>query len=354
MIPLLLACAPEPAVDPTPRDEVPVCAADCGALPPRPAVVACGAGLAAADPFNVVWPERLSGLGCFDDVVSLAPSAGVYRYEVNSPLWSEGSEKARFVALPGGTWIAPDPVDAWALPVGAVLIKPFSFALADAGGARRPVEVRVMVRTAAGWAYRSYGWDEAAGDAVRYPDTGVWRDVALVVDGAEVVHPWYYPSQVGCTSCHRALAEDVLGVRTSQLQAPVDYGGVWVDQLVALDEAGLLSEPAARVNPLPDPYGDAPVADRARSWLHGNCAHCHRPGGFTPPGMRLDLRWEAPDAGLCDDEPLVVSGHAEASPLYRRITSTGWDRMPPDGATWSDEPGLGLVGAWIDGLTGCP
>jgi hypothetical protein len=335
---------------------VPVCAADCGALPPRPEVVACGAGLAAADPFSVVWPERLSGLGCFDDVATLTPAPGVYPYEVNSPLWSEGSQKARFVALPTGTWIAPpdDPAAAWTLPVGAVLIKPFSFALADAAGAVRPVEVRVMVRTVAGWAYRTYGWDEAEGDAVRYPDTGVWRDVALVVGGRDVVHSWYYPSQLGCTNCHRARAEDVIGVRTSQLQALVDYGGVRVDQLVALDEAGLLAAPLIRVTPLADPYGDAPVDARARSWLHGNCAHCHRPGGFTPPGMRLDLRWEADDAGLCGEDPLVVPGHPEASPLYLRVTSTAWDRMPPDGATWSDEAGQRLLAAWIAGLTGCP
>src|SRR6185295_7690867 len=47
----------------------------------------------------------LSATGCVDPKDPKRPAAGLIPYDVNSPLWSDGADKQRFVALPDGALI---------------------------------------------------------------------------------------------------------------------------------------------------------------------------------------------------------------------------------------------------------
>ena len=46
------------------------------------------------------FPRQLSATGAFRDVAELAPAAGIIPYDLRAPLWSDGSYKQRWVALP--------------------------------------------------------------------------------------------------------------------------------------------------------------------------------------------------------------------------------------------------------------
>ena len=43
-----------------------------------------------------------------------------------------------------------------------------------------------------------------------------------------------------------------------------------------------------------DPFGDAPLSDRVRSYLDSNCGHCHTEGGQASQSALL-LGWEYTD-----------------------------------------------------------
>src|SRR6185503_11128590 len=56
------------------------------------------------------------------------PAAGLIPYDVNSPLWSDGADKQRFMALPDSQAIAIVGDGDWDLPVFSVLMQTFSVA----------------------------------------------------------------------------------------------------------------------------------------------------------------------------------------------------------------------------------
>ena len=117
---------------------------------------------------------------------------------------------------------------------------------------------------------------------------------------------------------------------------------------------------------LPDAFGSAPTEDRARAYLHANCANCHQPGGIGQ-GV-IDLRWETPfaDAQMCNVGPengqmwrsgkhwIVGPGDPEHSMLYLRMKTLNKFRMPTLGSHVVDEDAVGLIEAWINELTACP
>lgn len=353
----------------------PVCAGlgePCDALPPRPQVVACGQALRDQVEAGeaITWPAALSSLGCFSGTAPLTPTDGVLLYDVRAPLFSNGSDKGRYVVLPPGTTITPTADEAWDFPVGTLLLKSFGLDL-DVDGARaaRTLEVRVMLLAQDGWKFATFGWDEGTQDLLLVGEKGRTDALNLPREDGDVL-AWYYPSVEACLTCHRKPGDQVLAVRSSQLHHRVDYGAWVADQLVAWDAIGVFSPSIADVGPLPtmaDPYTDrTPVEARARAWLHANCAHCHQPGGFAPPELSLDLRATTPfaDTATCmvpkhagfttGGQYVIVPGDASASALVQRIRTNSFEKMPPDGASRYDEDGIRAVEAWINSLDGCP
>jgi uncharacterized repeat protein (TIGR03806 family) len=240
-------------------------------------------------------------------------------------------------------------------PPGAVLVKHFRI------GAQ-PVETRLLVRHAdGGWGGYSYEWNPAGTDASLVPALG--KDLDL---GGQV---WRYPSRGECFQCHTAASRFVLGAELRQLNRSVDYpSGVNANQLDTWQHIGLFDQPllvAQRTAVLPDPNATGqPLAARARSYLHTNCAQCHQPGGGTLRTMDLRFTTSLSDSGLCDapkfedfgfpDARIVAPGAPGRSVAYRRISEQDGYRMPPVGSNLIDPAGGALLNAWISQLTACP
>lgn len=277
-------------------------------------------------------------------------SADLIPYELNSPLWSDGTHKRRWVQLPTGSTIGYADAGAFTWPVGTVIVKEFAVDRPD-GMVRVPIETRLLVKEAdGGWEGYSYQWNDQATGADLLYDTTIVRKSWPLADGGAYSH--IYPTRALCKRCHTQAAGFVLGPEAAQLNRTADYGGVADEQLrvwshLGLFGAGALPPPPAPVTPIFDTR--ASLTQRVRGYVTSNCAHCHRPGGERPT---RDLRWETalPNTNLC---AVVVPGSASTSLLHTRFGRVGAP-MPPVATDLLDQRALQVVDAWINGLTTCP
>ncbi len=311
-------------------------------------------------------PATLSATGLFADVATLTPSPGVVPYGVNSPLWSDGAEKLRWVALPPGESIGFTPTGSWDWPRGTIFIKHFDLPTGPGAQAtRRRLETRVLVyQPEGGSTYGvTYRWREDHRDADLVPEAGRDEDVA----GPQGRQTWRYPSQGQCLQCHQAPAGFILGPSTRQMNGTYAYpGGITDHQLRTWSYLGMFRKPLAegswanlpRLVSLHDTA--APLVERVRSYLDANCASCHRPAGSpaawdarydTPLAQQGIVNGEVRDTQGRSDLRIVAPGHTDQSALYQRLVAPdGPQRMPPLGRAVVHQEAIGAVSTWIRSL----
>lgn len=302
------------------------------------------------------FPDRLSKTGCFEPLDPRRPVPALVPYAPNSPFWSDGADKERFLAIPDGTTIGIAPDGDFDLPNGSVLAKHFRV---DG----RLVETRLFVRHADGeWGGYSYEWNALETDAELLPA----NKTRPLANGKS----WYYPSRGECFACHTSAAGRSLGLELGQLNGDLVYPSTnrISNQLATLDRLGLFATPLAAPASLPvipPPSGTAPLEARARAHLHSNCSGCHRPGG--PGRGAMDLRFDrtfqqtatcnavavAGDLGVAGAR-LLVPGSPSQSLVSLRMRSPGPGRMPPVATRRTDVVGAQLVDDWIRSVTTCP
>ncbi len=298
-------------------------------------------------------PLLLSMTGCTSPADVKQPASGLIPFGVNAPLWSDGAEKARWLALPDGETIGITDAGDFDFPNGTVLMKEFRL-----GGKR--IETRLFVRHDDGkWAGYSYEWRDDESDAALLPD-GKTKQI-----GAQT---WTYPSRSDCLRCHTEAAGFSLGLELGQQNGDYTYpGGTTANQLATLHHIGVLAlgEAPSKTVAYPSYASTAPIADRARAYLHSNCSNCHRPGGPTP--TTIDLRYatafgetntcgQLPSAGSLGvtDAQLIKAGAPTASIVPLRMRATDAARMPPLGSRVVDADGVALIEQFITSLTECP
>ncbi len=291
-------------------------------------------------------PLRLSDTGIFDDAAHTRPISRAIRYEPAWPLWSNGSDKERWLLLPSGAKIDNERRRDWAFPPGTLFFKTFSFA-GRKGGDR--VETRIIRRTRNGWDYHAYLWH--GDDADLLP---LERSVSVPVvtdDGTDFDHE--VPSRFDCRSCHESNETVVVGLNELQLSdGPQPAIGAWAAR-------GLFARPLPseleRVS-----HPDAPTR-AVLGYLHGNCAHCHNASARSM--SHLDLTHARALQSLINVETegsgqlagiRVVPGAPERSVLFLAMSGESDNPelkpMPPIGVQRRDAPAIARVREWILGL----
>jgi len=295
------------------------------------------------------------------------PNAGVTPYALNTPLFSDYAEKARFLYLPAGTHAAWKPQGVLDLPVGAVLVKSFAYP-ADL---RRPaekvrvLETRLLIHRRAGWVALAYVWNEAQTIAV-LKRAGTRIDVAFTdTQGHARQVDYHVPNQNQCKECHSISGRLApIGVKARNLNGDFAYAEGVENQLAHLTRTGLLTgAPAADKWPRTAVWNDPaePLEARARAYLDGNCAHCHNPKGeASNTGLFLNLeevrpvkygigkRPVAAGKGSGDLVTDLVPGKPDASIIAYRIASVEPGVMMPElGRSITHEEGLALVREYI-------
>lgn len=296
-------------------------------------------------------PTLLSKTGCVDPSDPKKAASGLVSYEVNVELWSDGSDKGRFIALPDGAKIHVEDDGDFSFPEGTVLMKTFAMA-------GKMVETRFLFRHGTGdWSGASYEWNEAGTDATLL--TGA-KD-KIYPDG----HIWTFPSPSQCFVCHKEVTRIAIGLETLQMNRDHEYSpGHTANQLTTLSDIGYLDKPVDRfASPaLPQLDGPLPVAERARAYLHANCSMCHRKDAGT--GVRMDMRYGMPFAALEGCSPssfagsvnahILTPGDPQNSAIYRRMTSRGDGYGMPPLATWVVDPiAAPILESWIRDLKTC-
>ncbi|HEX5104799.1 MAG TPA: PQQ-dependent sugar dehydrogenase, partial [Pirellulaceae bacterium] len=204
-----------------------------------------------------MFPRKLSESGLFAEVKQHAMQPGVVPYSVNSPLWSDGAHKERFLAIPHKEGedmrIGFSTNRGWNFPDETVLIK--SFALETTQGdpaSRRWIETRFLTKQAGEWVGYSYLWNDEQTDAELVATEGADREFEIRVprsrenpDGLSR-QKWRYPSRTECMVCHSRAANFVLGLTELQMNKDHDYGHGHVEnQLAVLERLGMLKVNAA-------------------------------------------------------------------------------------------------------------
>ncbi|MFO0951598.1 MAG: PQQ-dependent sugar dehydrogenase, partial [Isosphaeraceae bacterium] len=317
---------------------------------------------AAAKPF----PRKLSETGLFASTRDATPAAGLIPYSVNAPLWSDGAEKQRYLALPGDSKIEFDAVHyphgpayadrGWRFPDGAVLVKTFSLELEKGNPASaRRLETRILQHRrmpgdddeygAQYWFGYTYVWNDDQTDAELLGAEGLTRAFTVkdpAAPGGSRVQNWRFPSRSECTLCHTMASKYALGLTTLQMNKDYDYGAETANQLDVLERLGVftqkLPKPASELPKLVD-YRDAREDRnlRARAYLHANCAHCHRKWGggnadfdlqasiLLTESKAVDTRPGQGTFGL-NDPRVIAPGDPERSLVYHRMSLEGLGR----------------------------
>ncbi len=307
------------------------------------------------------FPRTLSESGLFRSVKEHVMEPALIPYSVNSPLWSDGAYKERWIALPGAdshidfnTWRG------WNFPDKTVFVKSFALEMEEGNPAsRRWIETRFLTNQQGEWFGYSYQWNDEQTDGVLVDGKGLDHDFSIRVKpsadnpGGIRKQQWHYPSRTECMVCHSRAANFVLGLTELQMNKEHDYGGMRDNQLRVLEHLGmlrvnwleetknrlrqeaeskgwsekqineyldkmtatrlqrqpvsssLLTFPPEQYRRLVDPYD--PKQDinlRARSYLHANCAQCHIEAGGGNAQIQLEFTTKLDKMRLLDVKPV--------------------------------------------------
>ena len=316
-----------------------------------------GFGESVGDDNPTSRPDRISQTGLYASTTGGALAPGVTKFAPAYPLWSDGSEKTRYLSIPPGTKIDTRDMDGWVFPVGTKAWKEFRV-----GG--RLIETRLFWKHRPepgidSWWYVSYVWSADGGEAIASPEgtrsaLGTTHDV---------------PGEIDCKGCHAYVKDGIIGFSAIELATPAPGTTTSPDpatgMLMTFARSGLFSDPPASEPRVP---GEGVVRD-ALGYLHANCGFCHnerlsalihrtillglRVGDATPEqtgpytttfGVKM---FHAMEGGA---DVAVTPGDPDKSQLYRRMVSDGLWRMPPKGTKVIDPTGSAAVRAWILGL----
>jgi len=318
-------------------------------------------------PPSRLMPKMLSQTGIFSDMKTMEPRDFLVPYSVNTPLWSDGAVKSRFMALPENTKIHFAKTGEWQFPAGTVFIKTFQLPVDDTDPTMlRRLETRLIVRDTNGYVYgATYKWrpDDSDADLVT---AGTTEDIPIKTATGTRIQHWFYPGRQDCLTCHTPAAGGVLGVKTRQLNGDFTYSnGVTDNQLREWNHAGLFDATLTE-DEIPHLSRLVAVTDkkaslemRARSYFDANCAQCHRPGGVeaffdarfdTPLGQQGIINGPVANPMGVPGAKIVVPDDPDKSILLQRINNTSDLEMPPLARNVNDTKAIATITQWINSL----
>jgi putative heme-binding domain-containing protein len=192
--------------------------------------------------------------------------------------------------------------------------------------------------------------------------------------GKTITQPWHFQSRSQCGACHNRRVNFTVAFDAMQLQGVRALRSSRNGKALppANQYSSLLAEgyfagaPTQSELLLCNPHDSTfPLLQRARSYLHANCAHCHRHGGGGNAQFKLQYDFDLAKAGYIGTRPVVgtfglprpaviAPGDPFRSVLYYRMAKMGGGRMPHIGSELVDLQGLHLMHDWIVQLKPVP
>lgn len=305
----------------------------------------------------------------------LRPNDRVVPYDLNTQLFSDYTNKHRFVYLPPGTRAKYDPQVSFDFPIGTVIIKNFAYPydLRAPHAGERLLETRLLVRREDGWIGLPYVWNEEETEARLRVLGAPLRVTAVQHDGQQATYDYNVPNANQCKECHRESFKNTgpLGTKARNLNKMFHYASGEENQLVYWTRVGILQgappDPslAPRAAVLEDPSSGT-VEQRARTYLDVNCAHCHNPAGAArTTGLFLGIsETEALKLGICKSPVAAGRGTGgfrydiepgrpdQSILLFRMISLDPGVAMPELGRRRVHQEAIEVIREWIASLPG--
>lgn len=298
----------------------------------------------------------------------MAPNDGVLPYDLNTPLHSDYSHKARFVWMPKGSTARYNEDGILDFPIGAVLIKNFFYVLDETkpNSARKLIETRIIINRGTEWEALGYIWNDDQSDA-KYEVIGAITAIEWVNRDGELMKTNYIiPNKNQCKNCHSFDGKlQAIGPKASNLNKDFSYvdGNAnqlnkWATQFYLSEFDSSKTAPKMAVWDNSDRYT---LHDRAMAYLDVNCGHCHNPkGAANTSGLTLTVESEigtalgvykptvSAGAGTGGHTYSIVPGHPEESiMIYRMLSNNPGAMMPELGRTLVHKEGVALIAQWI-------
>ena len=316
--------------------------------------------------------KKLSEYALFEDSTAQVPSAGLIRYELNNPLFTDYALKIRYLYVPQSTGAAAyQEQTVLDFPIGSVLVKTFAYpkSFDDPAQNVRFIETRLLVRKADGWKAYPYIWNEDQSEAI-LKVAGGRMQIPIIWQGGRTGNIDYLvPNMNQCKGCHINSNKEFapIGPKVRNLNR-LTYDGN-SNQLTMLQNAGYLSgvpSDLTKVPRTPDPFNvdSGSLFERARAYLDGNCAHCHTPGHpADTSGLYLNYEEERAIHWGVDKPPVAAGrgagglqvdidpGSPEQSILLYRMDSLDPGVMMPElGRATIHKEGVELIRDFIQSL----
>ncbi len=310
-------------------------------------------------------PKFLSEFGFFEDMKNQLPAESVHPYSLVSPLFSDQTDKLRFVYVPEGERLGYVKNKVFIFPVGSTLIKTFAYLNKNGSLDQQLLETRLLINTQSGWKAISYVWNEDQTDAKR-AIAGATIPTSFINSEGKIINVRYRaPNQNQCKECHQLnKVITPIGPKARNMDKLVNYHSGEMNQLLYWAALGWIDQ---KLDSTPiSSYTDvnASLDGRARAYLDINCGHCHIPGGSADTtGLYLHLIEEDQEQLGVYKKPVaagrasgnlkysIVPGRSDESIMLFRMRSLDPGiMMPESGRALADEVGIKLIEDWIDKL----
>jgi len=322
---------------------------------------------------NKDFPKKLSETGLFSSTKNHRLAPGVISYSVNAEPWADHTTANRFVAVPDNQKLGVYKDSnvqigfikgEWQFPTDSVLVKTISLEMEPGNPAStRHLETQVLHFNVDTWNAYSYIWNEDQTDARLSEGAGFDKTFSIKDTNSENgvrQQTYHFASRTECILCHTTRAGSVHAFKIDQLNKSHNYGKRTADQLQTLSHIGLFSEPLpVELSKMAQPFDStADLTDRARAYLHVNCAHCHRRGGGGTAAMDLQYQLSLEKTNLFQARPtqgtfgihaaeVLAPGDPFRSVIIYRMSKLGRGRMPHFGSNVVDQQGIKLISDWV-------
>jgi uncharacterized repeat protein (TIGR03806 family) len=309
--------------------------------------------------------QNLSGYGFFKDLKNQVPAKNVLPYQLKSQLFSDYTDKQRFIYVPNDSKFTFESDKVFQFPVGTTLIKTFSYQNTSSSLETQLLETRLLIHTNNGWEAVGYIWNNEQTDA-RLSLVGKTIQTQFSKASGELISVRYRaPNKNQCKECHQLNGVMTpIGPKARNMDLEVQYELGKMDQLEKWAQLGWIDRDLV-FNKMVNYFDNSKNMEaRARSYLDINCAHCHiRGGSADTTGLYLTLEEEntkhlgfykkpvATGKGSFNLRYSIVPGKSEESILLARMYSLDPGiMMPESGRALRDEEGLKIISTWINSL----
>lgn len=343
---------------------------------------------------HLEFPRKLSQTGIFESVPKHRMAAGVLPFSINAEQWADYATSERYLGIPGtgviGLHTKPTNVPGSQFsrtldyPADAVVVKTLSLDLVQGDPAsRRRIETQILHYDGRDWRGYTYEWNDEQTDAMLVEANGktrTWQVKDANAPGGKREQAWLFASRMECIRCHNPWSEYTLAFNIAQINRTHNFGSASDNQIRTFKHIGLLVDipevpdprrpdkvieppkPPEKLPRLVDPHDTAAdLMQRARSYLHINCAHCHRFNGGGSAHIYLQhelplkkmecvgLRPTQGTFGIADAQ-ILAPGEPYRSVMLLRLSKSGPGHMPHLGSKIVDDLGVELIHDWIASL----